>query len=173
MTYRYVKQPHEDVTGTERRDWLLSLDEQAVPHREAIAALAMHLWAAVMVDHSPRQKWMRERIGNPRPGDYAVELTSCRRSDPQIRLKRFGVLIAARREWMHTDAQWAALLGEGEYSEDEGRPEETVFYLQYGPHAADICRWSDAMAITVPVDMDIFDEGEQAWRAQTCPSLIR
>jgi hypothetical protein len=156
MTGRWP-QPHEGIRGTSQDSWLLSLDERAVLHRELLISMALHLRTAVMVGSpAPVVRRVNERMRSPRPGDLVVtaEVLHGRR-DPEDRVHGFGIFLAARREWMASDAEWAAqrateTIGVPDLS-DEGRPTDNVFYIQYGPEPGDICRWHNSEAVVLPV----------------------
>lgn len=165
MTY---KQPHEGIVGVDRSDNdLLSLDTSAVVHRTALAAMAKHLHLAVGVGNpAPVVRRMSERIREPRVGDFVLEwmVGLSARYDLDMRIKAMGYLVEKRREWWTTDAEWEAGLAEElaarrEYepgaeldSEDLERPTDEAWYIQYGPSAADICRWTNCSFIVVPID---------------------
>jgi hypothetical protein len=158
-------QPHEGITGTDQAGWLLSLDEQAIPHREALIAMARHLHAAVLVgDPVPAVRRMSERICHPEPGDLAVAVeVMYGRRDPDTRLRGFGILLARRKEWASTDAQWAAeCLAENWDPATEERFTGNVYYLQYGPAAGDICRWHDSRPAGLPVQAESFSRDAAA-----------
>jgi hypothetical protein len=166
-------QPWEGMrgTGTTRTDGLLSLEENAIAHREIITATVMCLGRAVNVGHpAPIVQRMGERLRTPRPGDLVVypEITANRRRDLATRLKAFGVLLAQRDEWLHTDDEWLSEDADDPYGSSfaqwtagtprvydplrhPARPVESrVYYVQYGPNPDDICRWTDAAFTTVP-----------------------
>lgn len=160
MTYL---QPHEGVIGTDRTDdWLLSLDDQAVAHREVIRALVGHLRTATLVGNpAPVVQRMYERISHPQPGDLVIEESTFYRPDPDVRLRSFGVLLLHRDEWWQTDDEWQAAVEEerrwyeehdalGEY-DPSSRPRDHAWYVQYGPHPGDVCRWTNCSFVVVPV----------------------
>lgn len=169
-------QPWEGMrgSGTTRTDLLLSLEDGALAHREAITATAMWLERTVNVgDPVPIFQRMRDRLSTPRPGDLVVSpaIAANRRRDPATRLQAFGVLLARRDEWHHTDDEWLNEDADDPYGSSfaqwtadtprvydplrhPARPiEDDVHYVQYGPHPDDICRWTDATFVTVPTWM--------------------
>lgn len=163
-------QPREGISGTDRDDWLLSLDERAIAHREALIAMAAHLRTAILVGNpAPVVRRMSERVSHPQPGDLAVatEVLHGRR-DPDDRLKGFGILLARRREWCSTDAAWAAqCLRNGWDPAAEERLAEDAYYLQYGPAAVDVCRWTDSEPAGLPVQVIAFSVDAAAERDGT------
>lgn len=151
------KQPREGVKGIDRDDWLLSLDEAAVAHRDALRAVVYHLWSATLIGNpAPIVRHMYERISHPRVGDLVIETSGIFRfrDDLETRTQALGILLEHRREWWHTDEEWARELAEEPY-EDE-RPTEDAWYVQYGSSAEDVCRWTNCDFITVPIDLDEF-----------------
>jgi len=155
---RRFKQPHEDVTGFDRSDNdLLSLDERAVAHRDALIYLLGHLRSACMVGHpAPVVERMYRRMRSPRSGDLVVAYMANMR-DPNNRLKGFGYLIEKRVEWWETDAEWETTKAEDGYLTDADRLTEEVWYVQYGPDPADVCRWANSDFTMVPIEPRQFD----------------
>jgi len=167
-------QPYEGIHGTDRDDWLLSLDERAIPHRDALLAMAGHLRSATLVGHpAPLVEDMGRRIEHPQPGDLVAEATSAmykRRRGPEgldDRIKGLGILLARRHEWSVTDQEWERFCDEERaVSTDPGvlelitsldnRTHEDVIYIQYGPAAVDIARWANAEVICLPVQVASF-----------------
>lgn len=155
--HKQWKQPREDVTGADRDDYLLSLDDQAIAHREALRAMAFHLQTACMVGNpAPIVTRMSDRIRNPRPGDLVVESSTRYRHDPDSRLKAFGILLEHREEWWETDAEWEAYKAEDGTITDEDRRTDRAWYVQYGPDPGDVYRWVNCSFVVVPVG-DVFD----------------
>ena len=149
------KQPHEGVKGTDRgTDDLLSLDERATAHRDALIAVALHLDDACQVGNpAPKVQRMYERIRSPQLGDLVVESTRVPWTTNHIdRIKGFGYLVEHRREWWSTNDQWNRKLAEGEVDPDDTRPIDEAWYVQYGPNPADICRWTNAQVLVVPIN---------------------
>jgi hypothetical protein len=157
-----LPQPREGTTGTDRTgDPLVSLEDDALPTRFALATMAYHLSRATMVGSpAPIVARMADRIHAPRPGDLVVEAGRTMRAlrnrrDDQDWYRGFGYLVDHRREWSHTDEEWAADVAAGEWRPDE-RPSEDVWYVQYGPAPADVCRWQDADFVTIPIGDEDF-----------------
>lgn len=140
-----LKQPREDVAaGVDRDDDLLSFDESAVAHRDALIGMARLLHSATLVgDPAPVVVKLYERITKPCPGDLVVELSAMYSHDPVKRIKALGILIEKRQEWYDTDEEWADLVAEGAVYADEDRRTDTAWYIQYGSAAGDVCRWTD------------------------------
>lgn len=140
----------EGVTGTLRdEDDLLSLSDQALKRRRMMMDLAYVLYSATMVgDPAPKVADMYRRISNPVPGDLVLETSSFRRGE----MKAFGILLAKRDEYWHTDEQWEEDLADGAYYASDTRPTEDIWYVQYGPNPDDICRWHNCSFIMVPTE---------------------
>jgi hypothetical protein len=169
-------QPREGVTGTDRDDDLLSLDEAAVPRRLLMAGLARCLRDAVLVGNpAPAVARMWERMKNPEPGDLVIETSTFFRKDTDDKIKAMGILVAHRTEWWQTDEEWAAEIEKeraayeefllGPYSQPGDLPfdpshherlTDHAWYVQYGPRAADICRWVNCDFMMIPADPSEF-----------------
>lgn len=156
-------QPHEGITGVDRRDsLLLSREPEARGHRDALISMAYHLKTACLVgDPAPVVTRMWQRIDDPQPGDLVVEVSAMWSVDPDTRCKGFGFVITRRREWASTDAEWDAAkceAAEGEWGHEMGDDERLVepdaWYIQYAPHAGDVCRWENCSFIVLPVGID-------------------
>jgi hypothetical protein len=149
-----MKQPREDIRGIDRSsDPLLGLDDDTLRLRDAIMGVFYHLRDAVLVGSpAPKVKAIYERIYNPRPGDLVCEVGAPTRSKWESRARGFGYLIDKRVEWSVTDDEHAREMQEGVYDEGEDRSTDTAWYVQYGPNAADVCRWVDCNFQMVPVD---------------------
>jgi hypothetical protein len=150
-------QPFEGIRGAESRAWLLSLDEKAVLHRELLISMARHLRTATMVGSpAPVARRIGERMRSPETGDLVATVEVMHgRGDEDYRLKGFGLYLGGRREWAETDEEWAACraaetIGVPDLS-DTDRATDTVFYIQYGQAAGDICRWHNSEAVVLPV----------------------
>ncbi len=187
MTEISWPQPHEGITGTGRPGWLLSLDDKAVPYRDAIIVLARHLQNTVLVGQpAPVVRRMGDRMRHPRVGDLVVTNMALMTRDPDTRLKGLGILIhAGRKEWYETDTEWEAFCATertaacenhsgaeaGEIiaytTGEDNRATDTAFYVQYGPDAGDVCRWVNEMCTMVPVDVDSFSVDAAAERTGT------
>lgn len=160
--------PREGVAGSPRTDWLLELDTEAMPHRDALAAMAFHLQRATLVGtRAPIVQQMWDRISAPRVGDLVVESTYYfPNRDMDHRAKSLGILLAHREEWAQTDEEWAAEAEadracnrENGYEPDLGieRARETdAWYIQYGNDAVDVCRWTNCTFYAIPTDFREF-----------------
>lgn len=163
-----MKQPREDVTGADRSaDDLLSLDERAMPVREALVTMAAHLSRACMVGNpAPIVRDMGERIYRPQVGDLVVEVTTTfahRRRRDDTWYRGFGFLVEHRREWAHIDEEWARLVAEDPYAYDaDDRAMEEAWYVQYGPAPVDVCRWTNADFVVVPALITSFEALERS-----------
>lgn len=174
---RTFPEPHEGITGTDREDDLLSLEDAAVPRRLMMAGMARCLRDAALVgNQSPRVARMWERMKNPVPGDLVIETSTFYSRDEDTRVKAMGILVAHRTEWWQTDKEWAAEVEEeraayeeflrGPYSQPGDGPfdpstcERTTdhaWYVQYGPKAADVCRWVNCDFMTVLTDSSAYE----------------
>lgn len=168
-----MKQPHEDVRGTDRTgDDLLSLDERAIAHRDALIRMAKHLNQATMVGHpAPIVERIRKRITTPEPGDLVVEVSALYRRELDDRIKALGYLVERRTEWATTHEAWnQEMLEEGVQARLNGetempawladRPRDTAWYVQYGPDPVDICRWTNCDFLVLPVDIERWYDDE-------------
>jgi hypothetical protein len=171
MTAPAWPQPFEGIRGTEIRAWLLSTDERAVVHREALIDMARHLQTATLVgDPAPVVRRMSDALRNPLPGDLVVtrEVMLGTYQDPDRRLKGFGLYLRGRQEWATSDADWEAYKAEdGCGLTDADRMTDNVFYIQYGPDPGDVCRWHDSRAIVLPAGLDGFGIDGAAERTET------
>jgi hypothetical protein len=155
-----MKQPHEGVRGSDRTgNDFLSTDQRAIFHRDITIALARHLYTALRVgDPAPVVQRMYLRITAPQIGDLVVETAKgFYSSDSDTRMKAFGFLVERRREWWHTDEEYAELIADGGLDAADPRPVDEAWYLQYGPAPGDICRWVSCSFIAVPVGGDFVD----------------
>lgn len=150
-----MKQPHEDVPRPYGDDPLLSLDESAIPFRNALAVMAAHLQTATFVGNpAPIVERMFNRVFGPKPGDMVMEQSSHFPSrDQETRNKGLGRLVLRREEWWHTDEEWQQMLTDGAVDADEERWKDTAWYVQYGPDH--ICRWTNCAFVVVPVDISV------------------
>jgi hypothetical protein len=152
-----MKQPHQDVTGTDRTDLLLSLDEAALAHRAWLAGLAFHLSTATTVGNpAPVVSRMAERIRSPQIGDLVVEQSSHWRGNPDDRVKGFGILVEHRTEWWDTDEDYQRHITEYPEEADEPRATDHAWYVQYGSAAVDICRWTNCSFLAIPTPGERF-----------------
>lgn len=148
-----LKQPHEGVTGLDRPDYLLSLDDRALAHRDALIAMASHLSGACLVgDPAPIVERMDKRIRAPQPGDLVVEVSTQYTADAGRRIKGLGILLEQRVEWWETDAEWEAIKAEDGTLEDAERMTDRAWYIQYGPEPGDVCRWVNCQFTVIPTD---------------------
>lgn len=158
-----MKQPHEDILRPADVDTrLLGFDDAALDFRDAICALASHLYLSCMVGNpAPAVLEKQQRMLRLEPGDYVVESSDLWRrwgsTDAADRAHRFGVLLERRDEWGQTDEEHRRALADGEIDADEERwVERNVVYIQYGPSPEDVCRWVNCSFIVVPVDLFAF-----------------
>ena len=171
MTARTYPQPHEGITGTDRTgDDLLSLEDEAIPRRLMMIGLAYCLCQATLVGNpAPVVARMSKRINDPQPGDLVMErATPYRKHREDDQVKGFGILITHRDEWWQTDEDLAAdiakMRADGDVDEGylaslesgEERSVDHAWYIQYGPRAGDICRWTNCEFVTIPTDGEIF-----------------
>lgn len=147
--------PREGVVGVDRDDWLLDLDMRAMPHRDALAAMAGHLQTASLVGNpAPNTKAVWDRISNPQVGDLVVESTYWWPGrNEEHRAQCLGILLAKRAEWACSDEEWARWESEDPGAYGGERPiERDVWYIQYGSGAKDICRWVNCTFIALPTN---------------------
>lgn len=157
MNQTTYKQPNEDVAfGTDRDDDLLSLDETAAAHRNALIGMARLLHRACLVgNRAPIVDDIYERITPPQRGDLVVELSvGMYTQDPEKRLKALGILLEKRTEWDSTDEEHADLIAEGAVYPDEERITDIAWYIQYGPRAEDVCRWTNCSFVALPYEWE-------------------
>lgn len=155
--HRIYPQPHEGVRGADRDDLLLSLEPEALPVRRVLAGLSRHLSAATTVGNSaPKVAAMFDRILDPRAGDLVVEHSALDPRDPDRLRKGVGVLLLHREEWRTTDEEWAAYRAEDPTVPDEDRSVDHAWYVQYGPSAGDVCRWTNCDFRTLPAPDERF-----------------
>jgi len=146
-------QPREGITGTERtEDDLLALDDKAVARRLMMMGTAKALYDAVLVGNpAPKVAEMLARMRDPQPGDLVMEVSSSYRRDVDAKVKGFGVLVEHREEWASTDAEWAAeIASDALIDPDRDRFHDHAWYVQYGPAAEDVCRWTNCEFIAIP-----------------------
>lgn len=157
-TARTLPVPREGITGTERTDWLLELDTDAIPHRDALGAMAYHLIRASLVGNpAPITKKIYNRVSSPQVGDLVVEQSVMYRGGEDDRLKGFGILLAHREEWAETDEQYATWVAEEPYwSSVQERSVVDAWYIQYGNAPVDVCRWTNSDFYAIPTSIDEF-----------------
>lgn len=172
---RTFPEPREGIAGTARTgDDLLSLEDAALPRRRMMIAIARHLRQATMVGQpAPVVQRMNDRMRSPQPGDLVVETSRTIWGGRGLEVEGFGILLAHRKEWWETDAEWAATVEQerasheeflrGPYAhpgdadqpwEPDDRSTDHAWYVQYGPAEKDVCRWVNCEFITIPVDGD-------------------
>jgi hypothetical protein len=142
-------QPYEGISGTVCGDGLLDLDDKAIAFRRRMITVAGALRDAVTVGNpAPKVAKLDARMRDPEVGDLVMEAGTPYSRDPDRQIRGFGILLAHRDEWMTTDQEWAA-----EASEDDERFHDHAWYVQYGPAAEDVCRWTDCEFIAVPTGL--------------------
>lgn len=165
MSERHFPQPWQGMhgAGTDRTgDWLLSLEEEAMAHRQMILQLAALLRTTTLVGHpAPIVAEVYRRMSEPKPGDWVAEASAAIRAKfgkpAETWYQGFGVLLATRDEAASTDEQWADDLrtwGAGAYDGRGERVHEDAWYVQYGPAPVDICRWGNCTFYALPVGED-------------------
>ncbi|WP_410646244.1 hypothetical protein [Amycolatopsis sp. cmx-4-54] len=149
-----IKQPRQDVTGTDRPDLsLLSLTEPALEARAALIAMAAQLRTACEVaDPAPVVHRMYTRMFDPVPGDLVVEIGATTAGAGTDLVTAFGLLVEHRQEWATTDEQWHAEQHRDPGLTAQDRVREDAWYIQYGPAAGDLCRWVNCTFMTLPID---------------------
>ena len=147
-----MKQPHEDVAGVQRDDDLLSLEESALAHRDALIAMAKHLKSTTLVGNpAPIVEEVHHRITHPRIGDLVMEVSAPYRKEVDTRVKSLGILVERRYEWWETDEEFERLKAEDPPSYTEAdRMTDEAWYVQYGPDPKDICRWTNCEFVALP-----------------------
>lgn len=141
-------EPYQDITGTDRDDLLLSLDEAALPHRDALLAMVKLLDRTTLVGSpAPLVEAIRRRIDNPRVGDLVAEWSGVYSENVEHRIHSLGILLAHRREWTTTAEEWRDEQVEDPLAE---RYTDEVWYVQYGPKAGDVCRWENCRFVALP-----------------------
>ena len=164
-------QPHEGVTGVDRDDFLLSLDEPAQTHRDLIVGLTLNMYAAIQSSGRSRSQYAQEildRMNTPVAGDLVVEESVRSRAPWERRRRSFGVLLLHRKEWAHSDEEWEAAVADGEFGPDDDRWTHTAWYVQYGPNAGDVCRWTDCRFVAV-----LHDQAQYGVRAMLARATSR
>jgi hypothetical protein len=157
MTETY-RRPHEGIVGTERTDDLLSLEDSAIPVRDLLRGLTFHLRTATLVgDAAPVVKRIYHRLTHPQVGDVVVVQDS-QYMGQDSRIKGFGVLVAERREWWTTDEEWEREKAEDCDATDADRMTDHGWYVQYGPGAKDVCRWTNCTLLAVPLPDERFPD---------------
>jgi hypothetical protein len=142
-------------TGTERPDdpVLTMTGEQ----KAVLLDVAYYGWALTGYAQAPIGRALSDRRLHPRPGDLviipdAMSARTSTASDPHMGV---GYLVESRWEPGITEKDWAEWQASGY---DDPCPEERVWYVQYGPRAADVCRWENASCQAVPLGGAFADE---------------
>lgn len=107
-------------------DALLSLEEDAVEVRRALMQAGFAIWQSVLAGQgAPVGRYRFERMREPQPGDWVVEITS--RNDRATDWYRgFGRLVSADVE-------------------------SGAYVVRYGPDEIDRCTWHNACFIALPI----------------------
>jgi hypothetical protein len=148
MTQTTYLQPREGVSGLDRTDDPM-LTSTVV--KDKIALLMRHLFRAFLANQSTDDDRARaKRLMHPQPGDLVVVQDSIFSKDPTTRFEGVGYLLTQRDEWASTDAEWATMQVLESMAEADRVVFHDVLYVQYGPNAEDVCRWTNANAWAVP-----------------------
>lgn len=140
-------QPWEGIDGTSRTTSLLSLEDDATEHREALMRMAQHLRLSCVVGNpAPRVSQLWERVSHPQPGDLVVEVS---RAVWRLDHQGLGILLAHRDEWTERDEEWAGS-DAASFGEDN-RVHQDYWYIQYGNDHRDIARWENCEFMAVPI----------------------
>lgn len=107
---------------------LLSLEDDAIEVRYALMNVARELYSSGLSNHSPVGKERIKRMMNPILGDYVLEIGRGSMDDAD-RYRAFGVLLSN------------VVAGGGDFVQ-----------VQYGPAGDDVCTWSNASFVAVPID---------------------
>lgn len=166
-------QPHENVSGINRtRDDLLSLEVPALRRRVVMMTIANSLWKATLgAANSEYGRSDYERMGEPRMGDLVVETMSMRNptvmdaDSDQRSIHGFGILLGEREEWTCSHEEWRRYVEEAAADGDtltlEDRATVKALYVQYGPKADDVVRWTNCSFIALPTGMLYHTEDQQ------------
>lgn len=172
-------EPHAGVSGTDRDDDLLDITDRALARREIIIRIGGALHDALLVGNpAPRVKRMYDRLGRDRSriGDLVVEMSALHGRDVEAAAKGFGILVAERTEWASTAAQWDEVIEEERRYHDEAgyesefdpadlgpRQTDHAWYVQYGPKAGDVCRWTNCSFVSLPLDESTLAESTETF----------
>jgi hypothetical protein len=143
-------QPHEGVIGTDQpRDARLVLEDEFLSLRERVWDIAYQLYKSSL---GQRTTDLFQRMTHPEVGDWVIVADAYGR-DAETKVKGSGILVEHRAEWWTSDEEWQAELetGDPNYHDEERPVEPDAWYIQYGPSAADICRWVDCQVLTIPI----------------------
>lgn len=138
-------EPGERLRGTDyTASDLLNIDEAALARRDLMIGMMQVLIQASMVGSpAPNTAAVWERISSPQVGDLVVEHSVRYSSNPENRMHGFGILLGHRNEYTDTPDGWATLLADGAVGPEDTRTVEHAWYVQYGPSADDVCRWTN------------------------------
>lgn len=148
-----LPEPMQDVEGIDYDDPLLKLDDASLRMRATVITIVASMWPSVLAS---RAKEPYERMKDPQDGDLVVESTSAlywAQRDPMAHrvIHGFGYLLGHRLEWGQTRVEWLEAVARGDCGPEE-RYADQITYVQYGPTARDIARWSNCMWIAVPTE---------------------
>lgn len=173
MDWSQYPQPHEGVQGTELDEGhLLALDDASIERRRTVIGRMKERWDDVVKIHNPPPGAAAafDQMYNPQAGDMVMELTTSFRRDLTAHIQGFGILLVhERQEWACTDEEWARNVAKEKANHEasgldfdaeqfaKDRFTDTASYIQYGPGADDICRWSNCQFLAVPADLALED----------------
>lgn len=156
--------PWQDVpAGTDRSEPWLALTPEAGECRLWLRVLGEATYhnalTAARPSAAPALNTFWTRMSSPRAGDLVMEVSTpgilpMRRDSL---LKGFGFLVCEREEYVDTDDEWAKCADE--YGDQE-RPHDRIWYVQYGPEAADVCRWENCRFVALPKYEDEYRVGD-------------
>lgn len=121
--------------------------------QKAVFIEAVHYgWFLTGYSDAPIGKALAGRRHHPRPGDLvmisdALDRRATSTDDKSTQLMGLGYLVETRLEPSVTEEVWAQY---GESDWDGECPRGDAHYIQYGPNAADVCRWENATVQAVP-----------------------
>lgn len=138
---------------------LLALDEKSLAWRRALATIAEQTHTAALRARGNLSP-LAVRLMNPVPGDIVFEHLSFYMDDPERHMKGFGILDKIAMEPFYSDEQWAAIVSEynGAAMPTPNRTSETAYYIHYGPAEDDVCRWTNASFLVVPLSPSFVSE---------------
>lgn len=141
----------EGVQGIDRADSAVNLDDTTLM---LVLGIAKLLRSSVLVGRqAPIVERIWARMEKPQIGDLVVEYTalSPRERPIEDRYRGFGYLLARRTEWADSAAEWAQFeRDEPDNATEDNRATNEAWYVQYGPKAADVCRWTNCDFIALP-----------------------
>ena len=143
-------QPYEGVTGRARsaEDPLLTPAGSDLVLQLVKPLYRASLSATPNCQELHSQLTNAVRVGQP----VAVHDAMYFRRDQDARWKAVGYLLQEREEWATTDSQWQVDLRNGDADPDERGVERDAWYLQYGPAAEDVCRWTNCQVLALPLE---------------------